>query len=113
MKYLESYKAEKEIIDIISKYLYDNISEIIECKNYKIDDLDIFYEMKIYYKNFLFNTSINTVYEQINLMKTIFDEFSIYCDFDGNYISNHLRLKIPDSSYKKILVAAKTKKFNL
>jgi hypothetical protein len=112
MKYLESYNEENKI-DIIGKYLYEEISEIIECKNFKIDDLEIFYEMIIYYKLKLFRSTINILYEQIKLMKILFDKFSIYCDFDGSGFNSHLRLKIPDSSYKKLLAAAKSKKFNL
>jgi len=112
MKYLDNYKKEEKEIDIIAKYIYDEISNIIECETYKIFDFQNFYEIKIYY-NKLFNSSINILYEQIKLMKTFFDKFSIFCDFNNNCFNSHLCLKIYKNAYNKILIAAKSKKFNL
>jgi len=118
MKYLKKINEDKKYSDRdmkdISDYIYNELSEYIELKNYEYKFFSIILELKIYHDGkILQKTSITILYETISLIKKLMDKFDIYMNFDNDGVIQYLRLNIREKSFDKILNITKTKKYKI
>ena len=97
----------------ISNYLFLEINKIVQCSNYNYKVHNTFIIIRIDYYEFLSNSSMTIIHEQVNLLRSLFDRFNVIVDFDKNNNQYSMKLSISRKDYRKVLSHSKLKKFNL
>jgi hypothetical protein len=104
-------KFDKYNSNIIIEFIMSEFKKIFEIDSYSEEIFIPFTEIKIF---LIFNKLFETFYIQIKLLYSLTEKYDIYVSIENCEESkNVINLRIPERSYKKILAAAKSKKFNL
>ena len=98
-------------LNIITEFIMSEFKNIFEIVSYSEDSFIPFIEIKIF---LVFNKWFKTYYEQIKSLYTLTEKYDVYVSIgECEESKNVINIRIPKNSYKKILAAAKSKKFNL